>query len=406
MRKERVLVKTNFGKIFDIWEYIFILSMFLITVYFFKAGISLSGLFDFSLERVGLSIISVILFVGILIEHKKILEKIKDKKFLLGWVLLGELVFALVHNNFFSYKKLFIDTSLILIFLISIPHSSDQKYFKYLTWLLIAIILYLALPVGFPRAILWHEDGTYKGAFIHRNALGYFMVPVAIWFLTERIKRIWKIAFFIVYFLLIFFVSSRSFIISSTLVFFTYFILTKKNYRLAIASFILHVLIWLSWKIPIAIFPRKIIYSICPDKIDDYVKVNTRVFETSTTERWSVLVQGVFEYLKNPIFGIGKIFLADSPYTKKLDMNNFYLSHLISYGIFPTIFIFVVFFWFYKSSGIRVRLILINLFVFAMFQAFFDYFQSAFFFASVLLIYCFNYFDLRNTQKIVVNEID
>jgi hypothetical protein len=383
----RALIK-NKNNILKSWDLVFLALLLSLASYFLYGGMGFPSLHSLSEEKLFLRACSLTLVVGILLSAKEMVKENWHRKLIILFVLF-ELLYGLWHFSFFSFKKMFIDTSLFFMFFYSIPRTRSLAWLNKVNWTVMAILGLLVLPIWGSFFSMWHLDKTYRGGFIHRNELGYFLVVLLIFFSQLKLNRKLKFSFFLVYFIFLSMCCSRSTLLSSLAVMGFYFISLRKI-RLFSLMLAAHVSIALSWKYGLV--------SLISGKL---IKMSNeaRVFETSTSERWQLIQNGIKAYSENPIMGKGYIFLSDTTFNKGLDVNNFYLSHLISYGIFPSIVVAFLFAGFFRDSKLRVKLMLINLAVFAAFQAFFDYFQSSYFYITILIIYLFNYLDYEEVEK-------
>lgn len=373
----------NKSKILNTWDFLFIVLLLALTLYFLYGGMGFPSLHSFSQERVFLRACSIFLVAGICLSSIDILKKYHKNKLFLIFIFF-ELIYVFWHFNFFSFKKIFIDASLFFMFFYSIPRTRALVWLGKLNWILVTVIVLLVLPLWGFSFSMWHQDNTYRGGFIHRNELGYFLVVLFIFFSQSKLNSKIKFVLTFIYFAFLWLCCSRSALLSSLVVWGGHFLIVKRRVRAFFIILIIHISIALSWKYGTFIF-------------NSFVGIETeyegRIFETATLERWQLIQNGVKAYVKNPIMGKGKVFLSDTIYNKNLDVNNFYLSHLISYGVFPSIVVTFLFFSFFRVSRFRVKLMLINLAIFAAFQAFFDYFQSSYFYITILIFYLFNYLD-------------
>jgi uncharacterized membrane protein len=366
---------------FKLWDYVFIGVLASLSFYFLFGGMGYADPEALSLEKVFLRGISCLLVAGLFLNSKELILEVIKRKELLAFV--GcELIYSLWHHNYFSFKKCFLDASMFFILFYSIPRSESYKWLRYLGMALVGFITLLALPLWSHFFSMWHLDGTYKAAYIHRNELGYFLIIASIFVSHFKLSAKIKYPLIVLYFAIILMTCSRSTILASSAVW-GFFLLKEKKWKTLIITALVHVAIVISWRYNL----------IHHSSIEQNYNSEGRVYYTSTSERMQLLQTGLKIYRLNLVMGKGEIQRVDSTYNKQMDVNNFYLAHLMSYGLFPTIVMVWIFFIFFKKSLMKTRLALINLMVFAAFQAFFDYFQTAYFFMTVLFFYIFNYLD-------------
>ena len=260
----------------------------------------------------------------------------------------------------------------------SLPRIRSYKWIGIFGWVIFAITILLILPFG--NSIFDASDHSYRSSFIHRNTLGYLLVTTFIFvsFLRVGVQTQYFLA--ALYLLLVFMTFSRTTLIASTLVW-CWFLLPRLRVKTILLTITLHCAIFFAWQ----------------NELSGYLYgaggYATREFEGSTLERWQLLQSGLVAYAENPIMGKSELYVTNSDNTKGTHIHNFYLSHLISYGIFPSMTVGLMFYSFYKKSGARVRLMILNLTTFATFQGFFDTLQSAYFFITILFFYLLSHYD-------------
>lgn len=344
---------------------------------YFLCRIDTTDIHGFLREENYLRAVLLLLAVGLIANGKELLKENASNACFI-FICLGEILFAFWHLNLFAFKKLFIDVAVFFILFYSLPRTRSYKWIGIFGWVIFAVIVLLILPVG--NSIFDASDHSYKSSFIHRNTLGYLLVTVFIFISFLRIGVQAKYFLAALYLLLVFMTFSRTTLIASTLVW-CWFLLPRRRVKAILLTIAVHCAIVFAWQNEL------------PSYLPGAGGYETREFEGSTVERWQLLQSGLVAYAENPIMGKSELYVTDSDHTKGSHVHNFYLSHLISYGIFPSIAVGLMFYLFFQKSGTRVRLMILNLATFAAFQGFFDTLQSAYFFITILFFYLFNHYD-------------
>lgn len=391
-----------------IWDRSALIAVWFASAYFLMEPPILGEIKSLGLEKYFLSGLFLMAFGYIPLNLQRIIFFIKKHQGISLILLICYLLPIGRYQSFFALKKPFIDLALAIIFFVVFPRNLKNRSAIGVTMVFLLFFGLLALPFGVFQGDLWHPDFSYKGNFIHRNALGYFCIPVIIWALGSDIATRYRAVVLVAGELILGLSMSRSFWLASLLVF-SYFFFQKRKWLLLIFCLFFHVFLLFIWSAEGKFIARgalsKLHFAAADAISNSNLLVHERSFETSTAERLDLLQQGLITFSKQSwLVGSGAPTQADSRFNKKMDLNNFFLTHLISYGVLISFFTFSLFVALWRKSGMHLRLMLIHLGVFASVQSFFDYFQSTYFFITLVILYIMAVLDARNSGQLATGK--
>lgn len=380
-------------------------AVWLATLYFLSQPLIFGVKAVFKYEKYFLSAIFLIIFLYIPLNTNRIIGFIKSNRVLTTILLFFYLLPFAYYQNFFTFKKPFIDLSLAIILFIVFPKNTSNRYIHLITWCFLGLFIFLSLPIHLFHNQFWNHDLTYKGNFIHRNALGYFWIPVNIWALYSNLDKRCRFLIVVYGLILVTVSTSRSFWVSSFLINLIYLLQTRKK-AMCLGLCVFFLLTLFFWSARGKACTRKLLAYSGIKTFQAWANSKTlnndRTFDTSSIERWDLIKQGLLQLRHSwgPGVGLGAPTKADSRFTKDSDLTNFFLTHLISYGVLVSICSFSLFIFFFIQSGMRSRLLMIHLCVFGCFQPFFDYFQSTYFFVFLAMLYIMTVLDTRDIAQL------